>query len=41
MQRYWRDANTAARHAALNSAVGYEILGKSLLDVDERISAMM
>lgn len=41
MQRYWRDANTGARHAALNSAVGYEIFGKSLLAVDERISAVI
>ena len=36
MQQYWRDANVAARHAALNSYVGYEIYGKSLLGLPER-----
>jgi alkylation response protein AidB-like acyl-CoA dehydrogenase len=41
MQQIWRDANTAARHAGLNSGVGYEVYGKSLLDVDERITAMI
>jgi 3-hydroxy-9,10-secoandrosta-1,3,5(10)-triene-9,17-dione monooxygenase len=38
MQQYWRDANTAARHAALQPIVGYEVYGKSLLGIDERIS---
>ena len=41
MQRYWRDANAAARHAGLNAMVGYEVLGKALLGVDERISPMV
>jgi 3-hydroxy-9,10-secoandrosta-1,3,5(10)-triene-9,17-dione monooxygenase len=41
MQQYWRDANTAARHAGLNSYVGYEVFGKALLDVPERISPMV
>jgi 3-hydroxy-9,10-secoandrosta-1,3,5(10)-triene-9,17-dione monooxygenase len=41
MQQLWRDANTAARHAGLNSVVGYEIYGKSLLGVEERISPMV
>jgi len=40
MQRYWRDANTAARHAGLNSTVGYETFGKSLLGVEERIGGI-
>jgi hypothetical protein len=31
MQQYWRDANTAARHAGLQPVVGYEVYGKSLL----------
>jgi 3-hydroxy-9,10-secoandrosta-1,3,5(10)-triene-9,17-dione monooxygenase len=39
MQQYWRDANTAARHAALQPVVGYEVYGKSLLGIEERISA--
>jgi 3-hydroxy-9,10-secoandrosta-1,3,5(10)-triene-9,17-dione monooxygenase len=34
MQQYWRDANTAARHAALQPVVGYEVYGKSLLGVE-------
>ncbi|ORV47988.1 hypothetical protein AWC05_05320 [Mycobacterium florentinum] len=41
MQQYWRDANVAARHAALNSFVGYEIYGKSLLGVSERIAPLV
>jgi 3-hydroxy-9,10-secoandrosta-1,3,5(10)-triene-9,17-dione monooxygenase len=38
MQQYWRDANTAARHAGLQPFVGYEVYGKSLLGIQERIS---
>jgi alkylation response protein AidB-like acyl-CoA dehydrogenase len=41
MQRYWRDANVGARHAALNAMVGYESLGKSLLGQPERITGMI
>jgi alkylation response protein AidB-like acyl-CoA dehydrogenase len=41
MQRYWRDANTAARHAGLNATVGYETYGKSLLGVEERIGGLV
>jgi 3-hydroxy-9,10-secoandrosta-1,3,5(10)-triene-9,17-dione monooxygenase len=41
MQQYWRDANTAARHAGLNATVGLEVFGKSLLGVPERITAMV
>jgi 3-hydroxy-9,10-secoandrosta-1,3,5(10)-triene-9,17-dione monooxygenase len=41
VQRYWRDANTAARHAVLNAAVGYEVLGKALLGVEEHVSPMV
>jgi 3-hydroxy-9,10-secoandrosta-1,3,5(10)-triene-9,17-dione monooxygenase len=41
MQQYWRDANASARHAALNSYVGYEIYGKSLLGVPERIAPLV
>lgn len=41
LQRYWRDANTGARHAGLNALVGYEIFGKALLGVQEQISAMV
>lgn len=38
LQQYWRDANTLARHAGLQPTVGYEIYGKTLVGVDERIS---
>jgi alkylation response protein AidB-like acyl-CoA dehydrogenase len=41
MQQYWRDANTAARHAGLNATVGYETYGKSLLGVEERIGGLV
>ena len=41
MQQYWRDANTAARHAGLNAVIGYEVFGKALLGVEERISPMV
>ncbi|CAL9355582.1 Flavin-dependent monooxygenase, oxygenase subunit HsaA [Streptomyces sp. enrichment culture] len=41
LQRIWRDANTAARHAGLVPAVGYEVYGKSLLGLGERVSLMV
>ncbi|WP_326844583.1 acyl-CoA dehydrogenase family protein (plasmid) [Streptomyces sp. NBC_01558] len=41
LQRIWRDANTAARHAGLVPAVGYEVFGKSLLGNEETISLMV
>ncbi|SOX52853.1 oxidoreductase [Mycobacterium ahvazicum] len=41
MQQYWRDANVGARHAALNAYVGYEIYGKSMLGVPERIAPLV
>ena len=37
----WPTANTAARHAGLNAVVGYEIFGKALPGVPERISPMV
>lgn len=39
LQQYWRDANTAARHAGLQATVGFEVYGKSILGVAERISS--
>ncbi|SDP08838.1 acyl-CoA dehydrogenase family protein [Actinacidiphila guanduensis] len=41
LQQWWRDANTAARHAGLNAAVGYEVYGKFLVGVDEQVSPMI
>jgi hypothetical protein len=31
MQQFWRDANTAARHTALNTIIRYNVYGKALL----------
>ncbi|MCV7428077.1 acyl-CoA dehydrogenase family protein [Mycobacterium montefiorense] len=39
LQQYWRDANTAARHAGLQATVGYEVYGKSMLGISEHISS--
>lgn len=41
LQRIWRDANTAGRHALIDPEVGYEIYGKALLGVCERISPFL
>jgi len=41
LQRIWRDAGVAARHAGLVPAFGPEVYGKSLPDVDERVSLMV
>ncbi|MCI3928379.1 acyl-CoA dehydrogenase family protein [Streptomyces sp. AN091965] len=38
LQRIWRDASTAGRHAVSTPAVGMEIYGKLLLGVEERIT---
>ncbi|WP_344118369.1 acyl-CoA dehydrogenase family protein [Streptomyces blastmyceticus] len=38
LQRIWRDASVAGRHAASIPAVGMEIYGKVLLGVEERIT---
>ncbi|MFE0454168.1 acyl-CoA dehydrogenase family protein [Streptomyces sp. NPDC058914] len=41
LQRIWRDAGVAARHAGLVPAVGLEVYGKSLLGISERVSLML
>ncbi|WP_030178819.1 acyl-CoA dehydrogenase family protein [Streptomyces sp. NRRL S-813] len=41
LQRVWRDANVAARHAGLVPAVGLEAYGKALLGVSEPVSLMV
>ncbi len=41
LQQIWRDANTGARHAGVHAEVGYEVYGKSLLSVQERISPVV
>lgn len=41
LQRIWRDSATAARHAIVSPAVSYEIYGKALLGVEEKISPLV
>jgi alkylation response protein AidB-like acyl-CoA dehydrogenase len=41
LQRIWRDANVAMRHAMALPAVNYEIYGKALLGVEPNISPMI
>ncbi len=41
MQRWWRDANTAARHAIALPAVANEIYGKALLGVSNTVSGLV
>ncbi|MBA4867048.1 acyl-CoA dehydrogenase family protein [Streptomyces sp. PSKA54] len=41
LQRIWRDAGVAARHAGLVPAVGLEVYGKSLLGISDRVSLMV
>jgi alkylation response protein AidB-like acyl-CoA dehydrogenase len=41
MQQFWRDANTAARHTALNAIIGYKVYPKALLGVDEVVTRMI
>ncbi|OAH14389.1 acyl-CoA dehydrogenase family protein [Streptomyces jeddahensis] len=41
LQRIWRDAGVAARHAGLVPAVGLEVYGKSLLGITDRVSLMV
>ncbi|WP_213956139.1 MULTISPECIES: acyl-CoA dehydrogenase family protein [unclassified Variovorax] len=41
MQRIWRDANTAARHAIVLQPVGDEIYGKALLDAENTVTPLV
>lgn len=41
LQRIWRDSAVAARHAIVLPAIGYEMYGKALLGVEERISPLI
>lgn len=41
LQRIWRDSATAARHAVVSPVVGYEIYGKALLGVEEKITPLV
>ena len=41
LQRVWRDANVAARHGVVLPIVGYEVYGKALLGVEEKITPLI
>jgi alkylation response protein AidB-like acyl-CoA dehydrogenase len=41
LQRIWRDSNVAARHAVVSPAIGYEVYGKALLGVEEKITPLV
>lgn len=41
MQRWWRDANTAAGHAVALPSVAIEIYGKALLGVDQMVTPLV
>jgi alkylation response protein AidB-like acyl-CoA dehydrogenase len=41
LQRIWRDSNVAARHAVASPTVGYEVYGKALLGVEEKITPLV
>lgn len=40
MQQYWRDANTAARHAMLNVHVGHELYGGAFFGLDPIVPSL-
>jgi len=41
MQRWWRDSNTAARHAIILPTVGAELYGKALLNVENTVTPLV
>src|ERR1700760_2744935 len=41
LQRIWRDSATAARHAVVSPVVSYEVYGKALLGVEEKITPLV
>ncbi|MET7542998.1 acyl-CoA dehydrogenase family protein [Streptomyces sp. NPDC005507] len=41
LQRIWRDANTAGRHAVAAPTVAFEVYGKALVGSDERITPLV
>jgi 3-hydroxy-9,10-secoandrosta-1,3,5(10)-triene-9,17-dione monooxygenase len=41
MQRWWRDSNTAARHAIVLPATGAELYGKALLGVENTVTPLV
>lgn len=41
LQRWWRDSNTAARHAVGLPAIGLELYGKALLGVENNVTPLV
>lgn len=41
LQRIWRDANTAGRHAVAVPQIGFEVYGKALLGVPDQITPLI
>ena len=41
LQRIWRDAAVASRHAVVLPAVGYELYGKALLGVKNDVTPLI
>ncbi|MOA56001.1 hypothetical protein D3C78_1799030 [compost metagenome] len=41
LQRYWRDANAAARHAIVLPAVGKEVFGEALLGIESKVTNLV
>ncbi|MES2257080.1 MAG: acyl-CoA dehydrogenase family protein [Pseudomonadota bacterium] len=41
LQRMWRDANTAARHAIVMPEIGIEVYGKALLGVENTVTQLV
>jgi alkylation response protein AidB-like acyl-CoA dehydrogenase len=41
LQRIWRDANTAGRHAVAAPTTGFEVYGKALLGREEKITPLV
>lgn len=41
LQRIWRDSETASRHAVVNPAISGEVYGRSLLGIQEGVTALV
>lgn len=40
LQRLWRDANTSARHGAVNAMLSRELFGKTLLGIEDEVNIL-
>lgn len=41
LQRYWRDLNTASRHAVIGPAISSELYGRALLGIPEQVTPLI